>query len=1228
MKYVFIISMTTPNKNMVGIGSMESLTDDELITLWDTTLDFEERDKIIFELQRRDLFPSTAIRNWEKETGAYPDIIDPMFLQKLLSKREFAESLQKTWKPQSDPCEDDGTFEVTPVQRFVSNFMSPKTPYMSALLFHGVGVGKTCAAVQIIEAWLEEYPRTEVYLVAPPTIQQGFYRTIFDITKIKIGEGNEPNTASQCTGDRYMRLTNTLYERNPEKIEKTVYKAIRRRYKLFGYISFANYIRDVIKGIPASISEEKKLQLKKDYIRKKFSGKLLIVDEAHNLRDLAEDIADEELDTPGGKTEKSDSAGGKQLTPFLRDVLQYSEGMKFVMLTATPMYNTYKEIIFVLNLLLLNDKKSTIVESDIFDKDGNIKENGKRILSYCAQRYISFMRGENPISFPVRLFPQNVPKIESYPDMNPRGTPINESDKLFHTHLPIVPITLRGDTLKATLAFMNMLPPGKGLSSIALEKLVHAGNFIAPSTEDSSNDDIESYKRRTDINALSTIFKRETVGGELRFKALKEGGASWLAEDAIEQYSPKFSFLLKRAKTCEGVLFAYTRFVNAGALPLALVLEANGYTPYGRKTTMLANGIQSSGGRQCALCPLREKEHMNVDHSFAPAYYGILTGDITISPNNEKTINAERNINNVDGAKMKIIIGSQIASEGVDLRFVRETHVIDSWFHLNKTEQILGRAIRYLSHCALPKEKRNNTVYLYASMLPPDVYSRETADLYSYRVGFNKAVLVGNVTRIMKQSAIDCNLNSQAIVIQGQEPITLIDSQKQVRNSVNINDMPFTAVCDWIETCNYECAPKIKVNELEIDDSTYDEYSARWRVHKLKERIRILFLEQPFYRNEDLWNILSDIPRIAIVDLLTEIVDNKTFQVTHNNIKGYIRYCNGYYIFQPNVYMDLTIPLAIRVARFPIKRDIYTPIEYEMPEITEENTTRVEKFETIETVWKSITDWVYELSNSDEYLPPPEEINQHIIDVSQDNLEVVEKLRNNLEMVDWFHESYIRSSNKNSDAFQKSILQYFWDKWLTLAEQKYLVYSSGLDVKDCIQDYEYQLGKVNIIRFVNPKNGEIEYLCEGGEPCRSAYIDALLEDREEPIRRLRVNNKLTGSIYGFLVPKKGEFTFKSAEPPSEGGKIPRGKECGNVSTMTGHYKNLYEVGEILKNAGMTDFELRSEVVQIKRKIRNSIRACTLLEIITRYIDLCGIGSKKWFYRPLESLYVGHKGVIS
>jgi hypothetical protein len=51
--------------------------------------------------------------------------------------------------------------------------------------------------------------------------------------------------------------------------------------------------------------------------------------------------------------------------------------MKFCALTATPMYNTYKEIIFLFNLLLKNDKKPEIRQQDVFDVNGNITENGE-----------------------------------------------------------------------------------------------------------------------------------------------------------------------------------------------------------------------------------------------------------------------------------------------------------------------------------------------------------------------------------------------------------------------------------------------------------------------------------------------------------------------------------------------------------------------------------------------------------------------------------------------------------------------------------------------------------------------------------------------------------------------------------------------------------------------------------------------------------------------------------
>ena len=45
--------------------------------------------------------------------------------------------------------------------------------------------------------------------------------------------------------------------------------------------------------------------------------------------------------------------------------------MKLLILSATPMYNDYKEIIWLLNLMNLNDNKSEILLKDVFDENGD-----------------------------------------------------------------------------------------------------------------------------------------------------------------------------------------------------------------------------------------------------------------------------------------------------------------------------------------------------------------------------------------------------------------------------------------------------------------------------------------------------------------------------------------------------------------------------------------------------------------------------------------------------------------------------------------------------------------------------------------------------------------------------------------------------------------------------------------------------------------------------------------
>ena len=1190
-------------------GPLASLTDPELLDRWDLTTDFSERDTILAELQRRDLFPSQAMTRWEQETGSYPDVMDPEFLQKLLSKREFAESLQTTWKPRTNPCEDQGTFEVTPVQRFVANFMSPKTPYMSALLYHGVGVGKTCAAVQIMEAWLEHFPHQQVILIAPPTIQQGFFRTIFDPSKVVIGHGNEPNTASQCTGTTYLKLTNMLYERNLKVIVNAVNKLIKRRFKVFAYISFANYIRDLIKGVPGKTDEQNEIY-KKRAIRNAFSGKLLIIDEAHNLRDIAEDEPAPEV---GGKAEKGDAAGGKLLTPFLRDVLMYSEGMKFCALTATPMYNTYREIIFMLNLLLINDKKAPLTEVDLFDREGKLLDKGVTRLSFIAQRYVSFMRGENPLSFPVRLFPEQIARLSSYPLLNPRRNPIVEEDRAYYERLPLFPVPLQGHALQATRVFMNALSPGGGINTIDLERLVHAGNIVFPVTESTQGETYEAYSRRTDVNALLTVFDRETSGGEVRYRA--KGSAAWLAVGALASYSPKFDALIQRIRTAEGCIFLYTRFVSGGAIPLCLALEANGYSPYGRKSSLLMDGIQAAGGRQCSSCSRKEKEHAGASHTFSPAYYGVLTGDTSLSPHNEATITAQRSFENATGKVMKVIIGSQIASEGVDLRFVRETHLLDSWFHLNKTEQILGRAIRFLSHCALPLEKRNNTVYLYVATLPDD--DRETADLYSYRIGCKKAVLIGQVTRVMKQSAMDCNLNHDAILIQGQPPMREIDAQGLLREEVNINDMPFTAVCDWIETCDYTCRPQVDVRRIPMDDSTYDEYSARWRIHQLKELIRGLFEKQSFYATEDMWDILKEIPRHVAVDFLQDIVNNKSFQIRYRELHGYIRYCNGYYVFQPNVYTDLTIPLAVRAASFPVKRDAYLPAPQEQ-QVIPVNMEDAEEQEPIGAFWAAMVSWIHELATHSAHLDPPAQLEQRRMAMAHGDAEIMERYLYMVEILYWFHISFHASPQRDVRAFERALLSYVWDEWISLEEQKELMFSET----QMIQDDLYHMGRLVVHRIFDPATGKLQYLCDAAV-CATSIVEEIERDKTDVMQAFSVHPRNTGMFYGFVVSKNGNIIFKTASPPDTGKKVERGLECENVSTMTGHVAKLIQLGDVLRSEGQHDLDLNGNMIRNERPIQNSTRACTLLDLVLRYMDAARIQGRRWFFRPVQAFYMGH-----
>ena len=1237
-----------PTTTTIPTATIENFSKEALIRRWAAV---DSNDDVLETIQRAQLFPEK-----DRRYGLYPDDeltiddvgvhISSSFIENLLRKAEYGTTESK-FDPDEDPCasetkeqSDDITknFEITPVQRFVASFMHPRTPYNGVLLYHGVGVGKTCAAIQAAEAYLDIYSTRKVIIVAPKNIQEGFKRTIFNIDDVNTGTGSMPNTSNQCTGTTYLKLTGTLYERDKKVIQNLVAKAVAQRYEFYGYIRFANEIAKTLKRAQQRrLSDEYTLaHAEADELRERFGYRMLIIDEAHNVRDIGASAGasadDEDIDT---LEDKETEAGGKVLTSKLRRLVEDVEGIKLMLMTATPMFNSVREIVFLLNLLLLNDKKITIRDDQVFERDGKLKPTAESILAPLANAYVSFMRGENPRSFPVRLYPETADRVAA---ANYPKTPFNPKDE-------ISPADIKA--AEKTPLVLSNFPEGSAeakqyqkITSIVLEKngygyngvdtLIQYSNVVYPSVakvntiddEEEEDDDSEEIVGATAEEGRfgAAGFKATFMKEGARYKT-RAGNTDWLVLGALENHSPKMAKIMRSIRESAGVCFVYSRFIKSGALMMAFVLEAHGYTPYGADRPLLNEPNLYRNGRACAYCDRREPNHGPADehgHDFTPAKYVLLTGDVGLSPNNAASIKAAASPGNKDGGLVKVVLGSQIASEGIDLKYVREVHVLDAWFHLNKTEQIIGRGIRFRSHCALAPADRNTTIYLHCGGLK----SVESADLYCYRQALRKAALIGTVSRILKINAVDCNLRKGAVYISGLDRVPMTDS-KGADRLVDVNDKPYTLLCDWLESCkpaDMECATPVSIDTDKLDMSTYTTFHASYMESKIKDYIRLLFQKQAAYHESEFVNIMetrTEFSKTAIAIALRSIIGDRTFVVRHQTngegayLDGYIIYRNSYYLFQPYQYDSLDIPIAVRVAPLPVKRDIYTPVRVEPVVIGARQRNPLD--------WDTLMMWI-ELVEAEDGEELTEQVDMmlqlYVTDPTtklQDNARY-EALADKVAMV----LKFINDIPQDYKAAAAQVArEYFWDSWLTEAEQQGLA-----EGDDAGAQHRVVMDTVRATRYINPYSGVLEYYCEG-KPCSEALKKLLEKNPDDAVRTGSVDTAVegrAGPMYGFITYKLGAFKFKMAAPAKKGMPVAHGLVCETVSKSALIDDAFNAVDAYLQE----ELDIDLGYAGMKTHQNNS-QLCTLLELQLRFMEHHKLGGLRWFYRPIEAYYSGHRG---
>jgi hypothetical protein len=575
-------------------------------------------------------------------------------------------------------------FKLQPSQRFLRRVMSPDSPTRSLLMVHGTGQGKSCTAIQIAEEFIirPEFQDKRVLVIANPSVQENFKTQIFDISRVSV-DADGILLSKQCTGRRYLDMIQRSQSESlrytdkasQQRVMNLANKIIGEFYEFVGYLTFANII------------ETQKLTAKSKndmdaWIHKEFDNRLIIIDEAHNLK------------------ETSETATNKLVAIAIEHILKTATGITLVLLTATPMYNTFEEILYYFNLFLWNERKlesgKLIKPSDIFTDTGDFKDGQEPLFRKWCQEYVSFVRGENPFTFPFRLPPPD--ELIAFPD---RTTDIDNK-----------PIKHQRKYLTLTKSIVSSFQE-EAIKNLTV-KAVTDSKLICVYPENKS---------------FRETFER--TEGSYAYK-----GDAFLARSKIATFSSKFALITNILSKTTGIAFVYSNVVESGAQLFAMCLEEHGFEPAtGNRLLKDTSGEVTRG---------------------ANGKYVLFTSDSSDSEIKKLLIQLKRS-ENANGSDIRVVIASPKVSEGVDFRNVRQIHVLDPWFNMSRIEQVLGRGMRTCSHSTLPFEEQNCTVYLHVCRYADG--SRETVDEYIYRTFVEeKGTKIAKIKRIVMESAMDCEL--------------------------------------------------------------------------------------------------------------------------------------------------------------------------------------------------------------------------------------------------------------------------------------------------------------------------------------------------------------------------------------------------------------------------------------------------------------------------------------
>ena len=435
----------------------------------------------------------------------------------------------------------------------------------------------------------------------------------------------------------------------------------------------------------------------------------------------------------------------------------------------------------------------------------------------------TFVNGDSGESQNLNLFQRRILGLSSYfrspqEDLLPRFELTDDGDKYHIEKCEMTPHQfglyekirkVEADKEKSSKKRKAMKDPAKELFTIASTYRIFSRavcNFAFPPaierpvpdkmTED--NDD-EVDESEFDLVAKPTD-KDEDMGEPTQTdnttyakrieKALDDVNTpEFLSKSTIGTFSPKFLRLLENLTDPEnkGLHLIYSHFRTIEGIGIMrLLLLMNGYAEFKLKKSgdtweLVEEEADAEKPKFVLYTGTETAEEKEIIRN-------IYNGSWDIVPSNLSSILKQRAENNNLGEIIKVFMITASGAEGINLRNTRFVHVMESYWHNVRLEQVVGRARRINSHKDLPLELRTVKVFLYLATLSQeqkvddkhielrirdvsriDKKTPITTDEYLFEIASLKQRINNQILQAIKETAVDCNVYNAVPKPKGSE---------------------------------------------------------------------------------------------------------------------------------------------------------------------------------------------------------------------------------------------------------------------------------------------------------------------------------------------------------------------------------------------------------------------------------------------------------------------------